>query len=47
VLAFLLFATVLAHLGAALTHALIFRDGVFQSMTWWRRAAGTKLPDVR
>jgi cytochrome b561 len=32
VLAYLLFATFLAHLGAALTHALIFRDGVFQSM---------------
>src|SRR5262249_34981661 len=31
VLAYLLFATFLAHLGAALTHALIFRDGVFQS----------------
>lgn len=33
VLAFLLFATVLAHIGAALMHALIFRDGVFRSMT--------------
>ena len=32
VLAYLLFATFLAHLGAALTHALIFRDGVFRSM---------------
>jgi cytochrome b561 len=32
VLAILLFVTFLAHLGAALTHALIFRDGVFQSM---------------
>jgi cytochrome b561 len=32
VLAFLFFATFLAHLGAALTHALFFRDGVFQSM---------------
>lgn len=32
VLALLLFATVLAHLAAALAHALIFRDGVFQSM---------------
>jgi len=32
VLALLLFATFLAHLGAALMHALIFRDGVFQSM---------------
>ncbi len=29
VLAFLLFATFIAHLGAALMHALIFRDGVF------------------
>jgi cytochrome b561 len=37
VLAYLLFATFLAHLGAALTHALIFRDGVFQSMVSWRR----------
>ena len=36
-LALLLFATFLAHLGAALTHALIFRDGVFQSMASWRR----------
>jgi cytochrome b561 len=33
VLAFLLFGTFIAHLGAALTHALIFRDGVFESMT--------------
>jgi cytochrome b561 len=32
VLAFLLFATFLAHFAAALMHALIFRDGVFQSM---------------
>ena len=32
VLAFLLFLTFLAHLGAALLHALIFRDGVFESM---------------
>ncbi len=32
VLALLLFATVLVHLGAALMHALDFRDGVFQSM---------------
>jgi cytochrome b561 len=37
VLAFLLFATVLVHLAAALMHALIFRDGVFQSMTSWQR----------
>ena len=32
VLAFLLFVTFLAHLGAALTHALVFKDGVFRSM---------------
>ena len=32
VLALLLFLTFLAHLGAALMHALIFRDGVFESM---------------
>ena len=32
VLAFTLFATFLLHLGAALTHALIYRDGVFRSM---------------
>jgi len=35
-LAFALFATFLAHLGAALTHALVFRDGVFASMASWR-----------
>lgn len=33
VLALLLFATFLAHLGAALFHALVRRDGVFASMT--------------
>ena len=33
VLALLLFATFLAHLAAALMHALVFRDGVFESMT--------------
>ncbi len=32
-LAYLLFATVTVHLGAALYHALIRRDGVFESMT--------------
>jgi cytochrome b561 len=44
VLALLLFATFLAHLSAALIHALIFRDDVFTSMTSFRfasdRAAG-------
>lgn len=33
ILAFALFATFLLHLAAALTHAFIFRDGVFRSMT--------------
>jgi cytochrome b561 len=36
VLALLLFVTFLAHFGAALMHALIFRDEVFPSMTLWR-----------
>lgn len=34
-LAFLLFLTILAHLGAALFHAWIRRDGVFRSMVPW------------
>src|SRR5262245_3475018 len=36
VLALLLFVTFLAHLGAALMHALIFRDEVFPSMASFR-----------
>ncbi len=32
VLAYLLFLTFLAHLGAVMTHALVFKDGVFRSM---------------
>jgi cytochrome b561 len=39
-LAFTLFATFVAHLSAALMHALIYRDGVFQSMAPWRTRAG-------
>jgi cytochrome b561 len=35
-LAFMLFAAFLAHVAAALMHALIFRDGVFLSMASWR-----------
>jgi cytochrome b561 len=35
VLALLLFATILAHLGAALFHAWIRRDAVFRSMQPW------------
>jgi cytochrome b561 len=38
VLAYALFATFLAHFGAALVHALIYRDGVFASMAPWRKA---------
>lgn len=34
VFAYLLFATVLVHLGAALFHALVRRDGVFESMAF-------------
>jgi cytochrome b561 len=33
VLAYLLFATFLAHMAAALAHAFLFKDGVFESMT--------------
>jgi cytochrome b561 len=40
VLALLLFATFLAHFGAALMHALIFRDDVFPSMTSFRFRRG-------
>lgn len=36
-LALLLFLTFLAHLGAALLHGLIYRDGVLASMIPWRR----------
>jgi len=35
-LAYLLFATFLAHLGAALLHGLVRRDGRFASMMPWR-----------
>jgi cytochrome b561 len=46
-LALLLFATFIAHFGAALMHALIYRDGVFPSMAPWNArlakfAAGTQ-----
>lgn len=36
ILAILLFLTFLAHLGAALLHAFVFRDGVFGSMATMR-----------
>lgn len=38
-LALLLFATILVHVGAALFHAWIRRDGVFRSMQPWLRSA--------
>jgi len=40
VLALLLFATFIAHFSAALMHALVYRDGVFQSMASWRTRPG-------
>jgi cytochrome b561 len=43
VLALLLFATFLAHFGAALMHALIFRDDVFPSMTSMRFGRATEV----
>jgi cytochrome b561 len=42
VLALLLFVTFLAHLSAALVHALIFRDDVFPSMTSFRFVGDTE-----
>jgi hypothetical protein len=38
VLAYLFFATFLAHFGAALFHGPIRRDGVLESMASWRQA---------
>lgn len=37
VVALALFVTVMAHLSAALLHALVLRDGVFESMSGSRR----------
>lgn len=42
ILALLLFATFLAHLGAALMHAFIFRDGVFSGMASLRMQTGRR-----
>lgn len=44
VLAFTLFAAFLAHLGAALMHAFVFRDGVFESMASVRIRSTAPLP---
>jgi cytochrome b561 len=47
VLALLLFVTFLAHLSAALMHALIFRDGVFPSMIYLKVRATPPLVSAR
>jgi len=46
-LALLLFVVILGHLGAALFHGLIYRDGVFTSMMPWRvrREVAAPAPD--
>ncbi|MFW3895093.1 cytochrome b [Pseudomonas bharatica] len=43
--AWLLFALLLGHIGAALVHAWIFRDGVFSSMARGSRTRVSRLPD--
>jgi len=43
-LAFLFFAVFLAHMAAALMHALIHRDGVFESMAPWRQTLPPPAP---
>jgi hypothetical protein len=45
--AYLLFAVFLAHLGAALLHGLIRRDGVFESMALWGRRRKAVYPSHR
>jgi cytochrome b561 len=42
VLAYALFGLILAHLGAALLHALVRQDGVFASMAPWRSRRSAK-----
>jgi cytochrome b561 len=44
VLALCFFALILVHLAAALLHALVRRDGVFQAMAPWRSDRGTGAP---
>ncbi|WP_201315894.1 cytochrome b [Dyella sp. EPa41] len=47
--AYLFFLTILGHMGAALYHALIRRDEVFPSMTFWPKGHGVKTeapPDI-
>ena len=43
-LAFLLFATFIAHFSGAMMHALIIRDGVFESMASLRRRSREEMP---
>ena len=45
-LAFAFFATILAHVGAALMHGLIYRDGVFASMASWRSRRTPRAPQA-
>jgi len=45
-LAYLLFATFLAHLGAALFHGLIRHDGVLGGMASWRRTIAPSARDA-
>jgi cytochrome b561 len=45
VLAFLLFATVLAHMGAVLFHTLILRDRLLNRMALW--PTGPRAPEVK
>jgi cytochrome b561 len=42
-LAYLFFAAILLHVAAALFHALVRHDGVFQSMASWRAGSVGKL----
>jgi cytochrome b561 len=42
VLAYVFIATFIAHFGAALVHAWIYRDGVFASMAPWRARPSSK-----
>jgi cytochrome b561 len=47
ILAFLLFATFLAHLSAVLFHTFIIRDGLLRRMALWPAKLRTSTPDKR
>jgi cytochrome b561 len=42
-LASLLFATFIAHFSGAMMHALIIRDGVFESIASWKKRSRENL----